>query len=327
MMHWQHFLAGSPHKIIIHSKHQNLTYWKDPQKLSRCIAREHLNLMEFDFEIHHIPGKANSCADTLSRWPDYDQGTRDNGGIVVLLHHVFIRTTMITTEKAEQDEETLQPWIDPHNLKLVSGVWYKEGRHIVTSPIWEKWTIIKSCHDPLVFGHPGVSKTTQLVEWDYWWPCMKLDIADYVKGCAECQCHQVNNWPTKAPLRPIYPKAKAMPFETVAINLITKLPPSQGFDSILTVTNHDCTKAWYSSLVWRKSMQKEWQSSISNTCSLILDFPPKLSVTETHNSCPNSCVKYANWWVLNRTYQWHTILEQTDNWSGLINGSRLSLCS
>ena len=34
MMHWRHFLAGSPHKIIIHSDHQNLTYWKDPQKLS-----------------------------------------------------------------------------------------------------------------------------------------------------------------------------------------------------------------------------------------------------------------------------------------------------
>ena len=34
MMHWRHFLAGSPHKIIIHSDHQNLTYWKDLQKLS-----------------------------------------------------------------------------------------------------------------------------------------------------------------------------------------------------------------------------------------------------------------------------------------------------
>ena len=72
---------------------------------------------------------------------------------------------------------------------------------------------------------------------------MKLDIADYVKGCAECQRHKVNNQPTKAPLNPIYPKAEAMPFETVAIDFITKLPLSQGYDSILTVTDHDCTKA------------------------------------------------------------------------------------
>ena len=34
-----------------------------------------------------------------------------------------------------------------------------------------------------------------------------------------------------------------MPFETVAIDFITKLPVSQGYDSILTVTDHDCSKA------------------------------------------------------------------------------------
>ena len=34
-----------------------------------------------------------------------------------------------------------------------------------------------------------------------------------------------------------------MPFETVAIDFITKLPLSQGYDSILTVTDHDCMKA------------------------------------------------------------------------------------
>ena len=66
---------------------------------------------------------------------------------------------------------------------------------------------------------------------------------DYVKGCAECQRHKVNNRPTKAPLRPIYPKPEAKPFETVALDFITKLPVSNGYDSILTVTDHDCTKA------------------------------------------------------------------------------------
>jgi hypothetical protein len=34
-----------------------------------------------------------------------------------------------------------------------------------------------------------------------------------------------------------------MPFETIALDFITKLPKSQGYDSILTVTDHDCTKA------------------------------------------------------------------------------------
>ena len=34
-----------------------------------------------------------------------------------------------------------------------------------------------------------------------------------------------------------------MPFETVAIDFITKLPLPQGYDLIFTVTDHDCTKA------------------------------------------------------------------------------------
>jgi hypothetical protein len=32
--HWRPYLAGSPHKIIIHSDHQNLLYWKEPHKIS-----------------------------------------------------------------------------------------------------------------------------------------------------------------------------------------------------------------------------------------------------------------------------------------------------
>ena len=72
---------------------------------------------------------------------------------------------------------------------------------------------------------------------------MKMDVVNYVRGCAECQWHKINNRPTQAVLRPIYPKPEAMPFETVAIDFITKLPVSQGYDLILTITDHNCTKA------------------------------------------------------------------------------------
>ena len=202
-----------------------------------------MDLMEFDFEIHHIPGKANSRADALSRRPDYDQGTCDNENVVILPEAIFVRAVTITNRQEEQDTETLKPWVDPHKLKRVNNIWYKEGRRVITGSTEDKRIIIKSHHDPPVYGHPGISKTMQLVERDYWWPKMKLDIMDYVKGCTECQRHKVNNQPTRAALNPIYPKPKAMLFETVAIDFITELPLSQGYDSILTVTDHDCTKA------------------------------------------------------------------------------------
>ena len=76
----------------------------------------------------------------------------------------------------------------------------------------------------------------------YWWPQLQKDVADYVWGCAECQRHKVNTRPTKAPLSPIYLKPEALPFETITLDFITKLPASQEYDSILTITDHDCTK-------------------------------------------------------------------------------------
>jgi hypothetical protein len=47
----------------------------------------------------------------------------------------------------------------------------------------------------------------------------------------------------KTLLAPIFPKPEAMPFEMVAMDFIIKLPLSNRFDSILTITDHDCTKA------------------------------------------------------------------------------------
>ena len=45
----------------------NLKYWRDPQKISRRVAREVLELSEYDLEIHHIKGTSNGHADALSR--------------------------------------------------------------------------------------------------------------------------------------------------------------------------------------------------------------------------------------------------------------------
>jgi hypothetical protein len=90
---WRLFLAGSPHKVIVYSDHQNLLYWKEPHKISRRVAREVLRLSEYNIEIRHIKGTANGRADALSRRPDYDQGVEDNTNVTVLPEHLFVRTT------------------------------------------------------------------------------------------------------------------------------------------------------------------------------------------------------------------------------------------
>ena len=72
---------------------------------------------------------------------------------------------------------------------------------------------------------------------------MAQDVKDYVKGCADCQRNKVNNQVRRAPLSPIFAKPGALPFETVAMDFVVKLPLSNGYDSVLTVMDHNCTKA------------------------------------------------------------------------------------
>ncbi len=56
LKNWRPLLAGSPHKIIIYSNHLNLQYWRLLQRISQRVAREVLELLEYDFEICHLPG-------------------------------------------------------------------------------------------------------------------------------------------------------------------------------------------------------------------------------------------------------------------------------
>jgi hypothetical protein len=72
---------------------------------------------------------------------------------------------------------------------------------------------------------------------------MKEWIQQYVKGCGTCQQNKTNMHPLKPPLYPITPEPGSTPFSTIAMDWITKLPPSFRYDSILTITDYDCLKA------------------------------------------------------------------------------------
>ena len=70
---------------------------------------------------------------------------------------------------------------------------------------------------------------------------MGTEVYQYVKGCAQCQQNKVNTQVKKAPLN-LSHQLRTLPFQTIAMDFIVKLPPSEGYNSILTITNHDCTK-------------------------------------------------------------------------------------
>ena len=83
---------------------------------------------------------------------------------------------------------------------------------------------------------------TQLLRQHLWWPKLASEVEQYVKGCMECQKNKTNTQHKKAPLSPIFPQPDTLPFTTIAMDFIVKLPKSQGYDAILTITDQGCTK-------------------------------------------------------------------------------------
>ena len=239
LLNWRAFLAGSPHDIIIHTDHTNLQAWTQPQKISRRVARLVQALEEFPIKLKHISGKANGHADALSRRADYDQGEGDNEDVIVLPEQVFIRTLQTLPP---QNEQTLKPWVNAHNLVKVQGKWWKDNCEVITAEPIERRRLISQYHDPPAMGHPGTSRTLHLLWQHLWWPKIASEVEQYVKGYAECQRNKVNTQRGKAPLSPIFAQPDTLPFSTIAMDFIVKLPKSQGYDSILTITDQGCTK-------------------------------------------------------------------------------------
>ena len=67
LQHFRHYLMGAKQEFEIWTDHANLQYFKKPEKLNRRQAQWLTELQEYDFTLHHIPGKSNSKADILSR--------------------------------------------------------------------------------------------------------------------------------------------------------------------------------------------------------------------------------------------------------------------
>src|SRR3954453_12245560 len=96
---WQQYLISAK-EIEVFTDHQNLTYFRKPQKLNRRQARWVTELAQFSFTLKHRPGRLNSKADLLSRHADHDMGQNDNQDVIVLKDAWFRNL-----EVAEIDED------------------------------------------------------------------------------------------------------------------------------------------------------------------------------------------------------------------------------
>jgi hypothetical protein len=81
---WRQYLMGASEEFEIWTDHQNLQYFRKPQKLNRRQARWVTELAEYHYSLHHKPGKSNVKPDILLRQPDLKRGGNNNEDIILL---------------------------------------------------------------------------------------------------------------------------------------------------------------------------------------------------------------------------------------------------
>jgi len=153
-------------------------------------------------------------ADLLSRRKDLNKGVDSNEPHILLPDHLFAPTNPIEVHKIFLE--------DNPDLRR---------------------DILQTLHNSPAAGHPGISNTWELVREQYEGPRLREFVEQYVKGCARCQESKTNVHRTKAPLQRFDTPVEEGPFQYVSMDLITDLPKSQGFDSILTIVDQGCSKA------------------------------------------------------------------------------------
>ena len=137
----------------------------------------------------------------------------------------------------------MEEWCDTQGARKLPEGYIKDNRWAVPSDEQLRHDILSQYHDSPTAGHPGRDNTIALVSQHYWWPKISTWIEQYVKGCTICQQNKICTTKNKMPLYHIPGDLTECPFNTVAMDLITQLPLSNGHDAILTIMDQGCSQA------------------------------------------------------------------------------------
>ncbi len=160
--HFDNYLH-KPFKVITdHSALKWLLNFKDPK--SR-LFRWSIRLSTRNFEIIHRSGSAQQHVDALSRSP-------------ISLH---LDIDELRESQVKADMSFIR---QPHVRNHITTV-HHNGLYKAYVPDELRPKLLLKFHEN--FGHPGINKTTQLINPYYWWPDVRKDIRKHVTSCKTCQ--------------------------------------------------------------------------------------------------------------------------------------------
>jgi Integrase zinc binding domain len=102
--------------------------------------------------------------------------------------------------------------------------------------------IVKIYHDHETAGHPGELETYNGIRQNYWWPGLWMFVKNYIQGCGICQQFKINRSPSNPAYIAIEGANNTRPFAKCFMDLITDLPPVEGYNSILVMVDQGLSK-------------------------------------------------------------------------------------
>ena len=212
-------------------------------------------LQDFDLTFIHTPGTAMGPADTLSHLPDPDTSS-DNADVTLLLANLFIWAI----DTVLVNKITSSSSVDPLILNVIKGLhdgsplfprsvltnWQYDAPHLYFKnrlyiPPNAHHDLAAMVHSSLTSGHRCFFCMYSLLSHDYWWPGMSSFVHCFITGCALCQQMKINTHLTIPALSPLSSSCTC-PFQQLSVDLITNLPLSNGFDSLMVVADHGLLK-------------------------------------------------------------------------------------
>lgn len=266
----QHYLYGKKFTLVTdHAALSLLRNHKDPhQRLARCVAK----LQGYEFDVVYKKGSNHLDADCMSRLVN-DIAPREPC-LDVEQAMGIVRTISSINSQGNEQEQPLEevPEIDtfaeqrddPFCKRYISilesetitpsekakkarnfviqedGLLYRVKNDVLfllCVPEKRRSAILLSCHDVPIAGHLGFSRSYGLASSRYYWPKMRRDIKSHVASCNQCQRRKISNTRRQGYAQPL-PIAEDV-FDTIGIDLITKLPKSRtGHNTILVCTDN-----------------------------------------------------------------------------------------
>jgi transposase InsO family protein len=220
----------SHRKFTLLTDHQALIHLHRQRDLHRTYRKWYAHLLEFDFDISHVPGHLNEIPDTLSRrYSASDIWGTSASPATASVNTIHIGNISVLAASA--------PPCPPDSTADVASAVPPASPPAPLAPLnppateAEQLELVRRIHSEGHFGQRAMHAA--LVRQHLLWPSMAKQIRSVCHSCSTCQA-----WTrTKRIFHPLRSVQACLPWDILEVDLITSFDEADGMKYILTVVD------------------------------------------------------------------------------------------